>query len=236
MKGREHIYFGKTKIDFSIEYKERKSMTIQVHPDKSVKLIAPLDSKMDMIKAKVKKKASWIIKQQDFFLSFHPLTPRRKYISGETHLYLGRQYRLKVIEQEEEKVKLQGANIWVFTKSKSDTSRVKKLLNKWYTEKANLHFNILFKAIQPQFDKYKVAIPFLQIRWMTKRWGSCGIDGKILLNTELIKAPKVCIEYVVTHEMCHLVQADHSQKFFKVLEYHYPEWRKVKDRLERFMV
>lgn len=236
MSKKEHIVFGKTKIDFSVEYKERKSMTIQVHPDRSVKILAPVDSQMDKVKAKIKKKAPWILQQQDFFLSFHPLTPARKYISGETHLYLGRQYRLKVVEKKAESVKLQGANIWVFTPDKEDHEQVKKLLNNWYTEKANYHFKILFDQLKPTIEKYNSVKPFLKLRWMKKRWGSCSLQGKILLNTELIKAPKPCIEYVLVHELCHLIYPNHSQKFFRLLTYHLPEWRKVKDRLERVMV
>lgn len=232
----EHIVFGKTKIKFSIDYKERKSMTIQVHPDRSVKILAPVDSQMEKVKAKIKKKAPWIIQQQDFFLSFHPLTPARKYISGETHLYLGRQYRLKVVEQKETSVKLQGANIWIFTPSKKDTDQIKKQLNQWYTQKANHHFKILFEQLKPTIEKYHTTTPFLELRWMKKRWGSCSPQGKILLNTELIKAPKPCIEYVLIHELCHLIYPNHSRKFFGLLTYHLPEWRKVKDRLERVMV
>jgi len=231
-----HIIFGKTKIDFSIDFRERKTMTIQVHPDRAVKVLAPSDSSLESIKTKLKKKAPWIIQQQDFFLSFHPLTPDRKYISGETHLYLGRQYRLKVVEQNEESVKLQGANIWVFTSSKENKKRIKKLLNDWYTEKANHHFKILFHQLKPTIEKYNTVIPFLELRWMKKRWGSCSENGKILLNTELIKAPKPCIEYVLVHELCHLIHPNHSRKFFRLLSFHLPEWRKVKDRLERVMV
>jgi len=236
MSKNEHIVFGKTKIEFSIDYKERKSMTIQVHPDRSVKILAPVDSPLDKVKTKIKKKAPWIIKQQDFFLSFYPLTPPRQYISGETHLYLGRQYRLKVVEETEESVKLQGANIWVYTPSKKNRHQVEKLLKDWYTQKAHHHFTILFNQLKPTIEKYNTVKPFLAQRWMKKRWGSCSPQGKILLNTELIKAPKACIEYVLVHELCHLIYPNHSQKFFRLLTYQMPGWRKVKDRLERVMV
>jgi predicted metal-dependent hydrolase len=236
MSKNNYIQFGKSKIDFSLEFLERKSLGIQVHPDRSVKVLAPSDSSLEKVKEKLKAKAPWILKQQDFFLSFHPRTPKRKYISGETHLYLGRQYRLKVVEDSSESVKLQGGFIRVFTNDTSDKKRIKLLLNKWYTEKAKIHFNQLFEATRPLFVPYKTAAPYLSIRRMSKRWGSCGIDGKILLNTELIKAPKPCIEYVLAHEFCHLVHPNHSRAFFRLLGKVCPEWGEVKERLERGMV
>jgi len=87
------IQFGSRKIDYFIEYSNRKTLGIIVTPEMEVLVKAPNDSTLDKIKEKLIKKAPWIIKQQGFFLSFHPKTTKRKYISGETHLYMGRQYR-----------------------------------------------------------------------------------------------------------------------------------------------
>ena len=91
------IQFGSKQIDFHLEYSNRKSLGITVKPDLSVLVKAPVDTSLEKVKEKLRKKAPWIIRQQSFFLYFHPKTPARKYISGETHLYLGRQYRLKII-------------------------------------------------------------------------------------------------------------------------------------------
>jgi predicted metal-dependent hydrolase len=90
------IQFGSRTIDFRLEYSDRKSLGITVTPEMEVLVKAPADTSMEKVKEKIRKKAPWIIKQQSFFLSFQPKTPQRKYISGETHLYLGRQYRLQI--------------------------------------------------------------------------------------------------------------------------------------------
>ena len=86
------IAFGSRTIVFHLEYSDRKSLGITVTPEMEVLVKAPTDTPMEKVKEKIRKKAPWIIKQQSFFLSFQPKTPKRKYISGETHLYLGRQY------------------------------------------------------------------------------------------------------------------------------------------------
>ena len=104
----ETIQYGSKTIDFRLEYSARKSLGITVTPEMEVLVKAPTDTTMERVKEKIRKKAPWIIKQQSFFLSFQPKTPQRKYISGETHLYLGRQYRLLIHIDEEESVKLKG--------------------------------------------------------------------------------------------------------------------------------
>lgn len=232
----EQIQYGTSFIDYSLEFAERKTLGIKVHPDKSVQVIAPMNSSSEKIKEKVHKKASWILKQQDFFMSFHPLTPARKFVSGETHLYLGKQYRLKLIESDKESVKMGGGYIQISVKDKEDKERIEKLLKKWYKEKAMSHFNELFIETVPLSRVFYNGTPTLKYRWMDKRWGSCDENGTIHLNLELIKAPKSCIEYVIIHEMCHLVHLNHSRAFFELLEKVYPKWKVTKDKLEKIMV
>src|SRR5665213_3551179 len=103
-----NIQFGSRQIDFHWEYSNRKSLRITVTSDLDVLVKAPVNTSLKKIREKITRKAPWIIKQQSFFLSFHPKTPARKFISGETHLYLGRQYRLKIQIGNEESVKLKG--------------------------------------------------------------------------------------------------------------------------------
>ena len=233
----EHILkYGSTDISFTVTYSERETLGIQVHPDLKVKVIAPTDSSIDQITNKVRQKAPWIIKQQDYFISFHPKTPPRRYISGETHLYLGRQYRLRLIEDSHEAVQLIGGYINVHTTNATDTSRVKTLLEWWYNQKAQIHFPKLFEKAIQLYPIPTTKERTLKTKWMAKRWGSCTHDGTILLNIELIKTPKACIEYVIVHEFCHLAHMNHSKQFYKLLDKVYPEWKSTKMRLENIMV
>lgn len=234
MKG--NIKYGTSQIDYSLEFSDRKTLGIKVHPDKSVQVIAPVESTVDEVKEKVRTKASWILKQQDFFLSFHPLTPPRKYVSGETHLYLGKQHKLKVKESQTEGVKLSGGVLYVLTKDKADKNRIEKQIKAWYKQKAEIHFTELYEKNLVLANSFEKKPSSLKYRWMDKRWGSCDKEGGIHLNLELIKAPKRCIEYVLVHEFCHLAHHDHSNAFYKLLENRFPNWKETKSKLEKLMV
>jgi predicted metal-dependent hydrolase len=228
----EFIQFGSKKIEFRLEYSDRKSLGITVSPEMEVLVKAPADTTIEKVKEKIRQKAAWIIKQQSFFLSFQPKTPNRKYISGETHLYLGRQFLLQISIDKEESVKLKGKFIEVTTNEKS---RTKDLLNDWYLNHARTKFHAVAAPLIDKFKKYKVEPSSIVLREMPKRWGSCTPKGKIILNPELIKAPKGCIEYVIIHELCHLVHRDHSQRFIDLQTKEMKDWEKWKVRLEKIL-
>ena len=223
------IQYGSETISYAIEFTNRKSLGISVYPDRSTIVKAPEGSSIDKIEQKVRKKAAWILKQKDYFLSFEPRTTPRKYITGETHLYLGRQYQLKVIMDSNEFVKYTGRFIEVHV---INIDHVHALLNSWYLEKAKLWFPKIADPLIIRFKKYKVSPNNIEIKSMQYRWGSCSAKGRILLNNELIKAPKACIEYVIVHELCHLLHLDHNKAFFELQEKEFPEWKKWKQKLE----
>ena len=233
------IQFGSKKIDFSLEYSNRKSLGITVTPELSVLVKAPIDTSMEKVKEKLRKKAPWIIRQQSFFLSFHPKTPTRKFIGGETHLYLGRQYQLKIINYElgvmNECVRLNGGFLNVYT---NDKAKAKILVDNWYKEKAKDRLILIAKPLIEKFiSKYNLSfiIHNLSLKTMPTRWGSCTPKGKIILNPELIKAPKGCIEYVIIHELCHLIHHDHTQKFIDLQTKEMKDWVKWKTKLEKLL-
>lgn len=226
------IRFGSRTIDFRLEYSDRKTLGITVTPEMEVLVKAPANTSIKMVKEKIKKKAPWIIKQLSFFLSFQPKTPKRKYISGETHLYLGRQYRLQIKIGNEESVKLKGGFIEVTT---SEKSRAKDLLNEWYLKHARTKFHAIAQPLIEKFKKHKVEPSSIVLRDMPTRWGSCTPKGKIILNPELIKAPKGCIEYVIIHELCHLIYHDHTQKFIDLQSKEMKDWEKWKMKLEKLL-
>ncbi len=223
------IQFGSKQIDFHLEYSDRKSLGITVNPDLSVLVKAPDNTSIEKVKEKLRKKAPWIIRQQSFFLYFHPKTPARKFISGETHLYLGRQYRLKIIQNKLESVKLKGRYIQV---NASEKASVKQLVGDWYLQNAKSKFRTIAQPLIANFKKYNIEPSSIILRNMPTRWGSCTPKGKIILNPELIKAPRGCIEYVIIHELCHLVHHDHTQKFIDLQTKEMKDWEKWKMKLE----
>ncbi len=225
------IKFGSRTIDFNLKYRKRKSLGIKVHPDNQVEVLAPLDAKEEKVKERVKVKAAWILKQIDHFNTYKPSTPARRFIDGETHLYLGRQYRLKIVPDEVDVIKAYRGQLWIY--SQNPTPEVlQKQLDNWYKQRASVVFTELLEDVLPKFKRYKISTPALSIRTMSKRWGSCTPAGRIILNSELIKAPKGSIEYVIIHELCHLVHHNHTKAFQSLQSRILPDWRKWKDRLE----
>ena len=153
-------------------------------------------------------------------------------MSGENFRYLGRNYRLKVIESKDEGVKLQRGYLQIFVKDVSHDEKKQRLIKAWYTQKAKIHFQ---KAIEKYKPIVRQEIETVRIREMKTRWGSCNPSkGYINLNRKLIEKPTECIEYVVFHELAHLVHADHSAKFYNYLSLFMSDWEKWKERLERY--
>ena len=209
--------------------KDVKNITLKVRPNGEAILTTPKAASDEHIKFIIEKRAKWIAKKRTFFASFK--TPQKEYVSGEDFKYLGRSYRLKVVQSKEERVKLQRGYLELFVKDKSDIKRKENLIYEWYYEKAMLYF---FNILQ-EFNKIvKQDIKSVKIRQMKTRWGSCNpYKSYINLNIELIKKPRVCIEYVVFHELAHLLYHDHSKKFYDYLTLYMPDWQKRKEILER---
>lgn len=230
---RDHIQYGATLIDYVIEFAQRKTLSICVNPDSSVCLRAPIDATLEQIQQKVHKRASWILKQKRFFESFGTSTTKRQYISGESHLYLGRQYMLRVKESNVNAVHYQNNIIEIECRHKKDAGI---LLQTWYRQRANVKFQEYAQPIIEQFSIYGVKPQSLSIKKMDKRWGYCTIDGHITLNPRLICAPRCCIEYVITHELCHLIYRSHNKEFYALLTKEMPHWEKWKNKLERILM
>jgi hypothetical protein len=230
------VAFGGKDIPFELIRRNVKRLTITVHPDKQVTVVAPSDKSIDDIFIRVKKRAPWIAKQLDYFEQFQPLPLERKYVSGETHFYLGRQYRLKVIKDKSEAVKLIGRFIRAHVRDRGDTKRVRELLDNWYLDHARMIFRKHLDKRLGMARSLNVNVPNIIIRRLAKRWGSCTKSGNIVLNTDLVKTPLYCIEYVIMHELCHLRVPKHNQQFFRLMFRYMPDWQKRKARLDMFII
>lgn len=230
---KDYVEFGSKRIDYNVSYSPRKTIGITITPGMEVLVKAPENASPEKVKTVVFRKAPWILKQLDFFLGFYPKTPLKNFISGESHLYLGREYRLKVVNTGKNGIHFNGKQIIVYKKPKS-TAR--KILNAWYREKAKLKFAEIAEPWIQRFRKHQVEPKSVYLQDMPTRWGSCTPAGKIILNPELIKVPKACIEYVIVHELCHLVHKNHSNKFFELQKKEMPDWEKWKRKLESMLI
>lgn len=218
-----------TTHNIQIIKKDIKNIILKVKPSCEVILTIPITTDDEYINYILKKRKDWIDKKLEFFKSNNK--PQiKEYVSGESFEYLGKRYRLKVIEADEEQVKLQRGYIKIYIKNKNNFRKKEKLLNDWYMLKAKKYFE---KIINQYSHIINREIKIIRIRQMKTRWGSCNPSkGYINLNSELIKKPKDCIEYVVFHELAHLIHPNHSRSFYNYLDTYMPDWRIRKDILE----
>ena len=221
--------YGKNHYAASVERRERKTLAISVLPDCTIQAIAPLQTPDILIEERLRKRARWINRQLAYFAQFQPRTPERKFVSGETHLYLGRKYRLKLIPGETSSVKLKAGHFHITCKD-SDFSLTGKLLWRWYREKAEAKFDERLAYCLAKFKGHER--PELAIRQLKKRWGSLTPQGLLTLNLDLIRAPVECIDYVIIHELCHVEEPHHGNAFTSLLEQKLNGWQAKKHKLE----
>ena len=223
-------YAGKF-ITFQLHYANRRTMEIAVYPNGSVSVKAPLGTDKNLIEYRIHKRARWILRQIRYFSQFEPRTPPRLFIGGESHLYLGRKYRLKIRLSDTKNVVLKHGFFHISTVD-GKPEHIEQLLEHWYRGRADVYFPQVFDACWHHFLNNKVNKPLLKIRNMKTRWGSVSRKSGITLNLQLIKAPRECIEYVIIHELCHLLHANHGKEFYNLLEISLPDWEKRKHKLE----
>ena len=224
----EMIQLGE--ISIRVTKKEIKHVHLSVHPpDGRVTLTAPTATRLDVARAYVISRLGWIRQQQEKLKSQARETPR-KFIERESHSLWGRRHLLSVVRLDTKPfVVLDHKRIILTVRPGSDAAKRAEVIHEW--QKSLLHEVVpaLIRKWEPKL-KVKVAGYFLQ-RMKTK-WGSCNHrEGHIRLNTELVKKPKDLLEYVIVHEMVHLIEPTHSEQFMEILAKHYPTWREARAEL-----
>lgn len=210
----------------------KQKVIVKVHPDCRVVVAAPQEATDQDVLLAVQKRSRWIYEQLRDFHQLNKYVTPRQYVSGESHLYLGKQYVLKVHVEPNE---LQGIKL-LRGKLKASVRRynpeqVKDLLVNWYKLRAKDIFSRRLDVLLEQTLWVKEK-PQLRIFTMQTQWGSCSPKGRITLNPNLVKAPQECIDYVILHELCHLAEHNHSDRFYRLLSQVMPQWEGVKQRLD----
>jgi predicted metal-dependent hydrolase len=226
------VPYGSKAITFALEYSPRKTLAIEVHPDSSIIVKAPTDATIESIESKILHRAAWIAKQQRQFDRYAPPLPTPECVSGEGYRYLGRQYRLKLIESSSFKIRLWQGRLEVNTLTPFDREHVESSIANWFRDRAMTIFSERYQSCTKLVAPYAIEHDTgFELRTMSKRWGSCTPNGRIFLNPLLVSAPKDCIDYVIVHELCHLRFPNHSSNFYKLLETILPDWNSRKNYL-----
>ncbi len=226
-----------TSVPVVLEFKDRQRLSISVHADGSVTAMAPIDRSREDVLAHLARRRSWISRQRRYFERFQPSPTEKHYASGETHLYLGRQYRLRVRKADEKSIKLVGKYFHVDAPSVTDSEAIAAAMHQWYMIHADSLFRQRMDRCVETTPALRIEAPVnLRLRKMEKRWGSCSKAGTVTLNVDLVKTPLHCIDYVIMHELCHLRVHDHGPAFERLLGRCMPDWKTRKERLESIVI
>ena len=223
--------------NISIIRKNVKNINLRVTRKLDIYATASQKVPIDFIKDFIKNHKKWIHKKIQYFEQFITNANARNYESGESFLYLGKQYRLKVQESNINSGKFYQGYLYLLVTDRNDIKLKKAIMSNWYREKAEIHFQRSLNKYFPKIKKYGFQKPLLKIRKMSSRWGSCSYKtNKITINFDLIKAPKYCLDYIILHELVHMRFHYHNKKFYNFLTVLMPDWRLRKKLLDEQVI
>ena len=217
-------------ISIAVTRKDIKNVHLSVHPPEGrVTLAAPKETRLEVARAYAITRLSWIREQQEKLRGQARETPR-EFIERESHYLWGRRHLLTVIERDTKpSVTVDHKRITLSVRPGSDHAKRASIIHDWHKSLLHAFVPALISKWEPRLG-VQVTAYFLQ-RMKTK-WGSCNHKaGHIRLNTELVKKPRDLIEYVVVHEMLHLTEPTHSDRFISLLTEHFPTWREARAEL-----
>lgn len=208
-----------------------RSIAIHVEPDGRVVIDAPMQAADPDVRSAAIRRLAWINRRLMEIENRQKMLTPREYVSGETAVYLGRRYRLKVtISKGANQVRLRGGYLEVAVNDRSPEI-VRQELETWFQARAKELLPRRLAMMCGQL-KWVKTTPSLSIRRMSRQWGSCSPHGRIALNVDLVRAPRECIDYVLLHELIHLREHNHGPAFYRILERHLPDWKRIKTRLD----
>jgi predicted metal-dependent hydrolase len=223
-------------LSIDVVRKDIKNMHLAVYPPTGrVRIAVPLRINDEAVRLFAISKISWIRKNQRKFIAQDRQTPRQ-FKERESHYFQGKRYLLRIIEQDAPPKVVFKTKTYIDLYVRPDTTIEQRqtIINEWYRVE-------LKKLIQPIIDKWHsrigVTVDDWQVKQMKTKWGTCNIEKKrIWINLELAKKPLNCLEYIVVHEMIHLLERHHNDRFLALMESFLPQWKFYKEELNRFPV
>lgn len=223
-------------LSIDVVRKDIKNMHLAVYPPTGrVRIAAPLRINDEAVRLFAISKISWIRKNQRNFVAQDRQTPRQ-YKERESHYFQGKRYLLRIIEQDSPPKVIFKTKTYIdlYVRPNTAIEQRQAIINEWYRAE-------LKKLIQPIVDKWQsrigVTVDDWQVKQMKTKWGTCNIEKKrIWINLELAKKPVNCLEYIVVHEMIHLLERHHNDRFLALMESFLPQWKFYKEELNRFPV
>lgn len=222
-------------ISIEVERKNIKNIYLSVYPPAGkVRISAPIRMDIDTIRVYALSKLRWIKKQQVKFLGQDREVPP-EYLNRESHYYRGKRYLLKIVEIEgKPRIELKHSTLVLYIRPSTPPEKRQVIIDKWYRSQLKIALPELIAKWEKQLN---VKVHEFRIKKMKTKWGTCNTQAeRIWINLELAKKPPECLEYIVVHEMIHLLERKHNSRFTALMDEHLPKWRFCKEELNRLPV
>ncbi len=222
------------KIEYTLVRRSIKRVRLKVKRDLSIEVVANKSVPLSFIEDLIRNNINWILAQQEK-LSKLPPPANLNYLENEVVYFLGIPYKIKLVTSTKNYIELNDDSIcfYLISPYHDQTLFKEKLLDGWYREQGKKIFQTELKKIHPLLRAYNIEYPDVKLRKMKSCWGSCHYTKNfIVLNTNLVKYPIACIDYVILHELVHFIHPNHSKNFYYVLENLMPDWKVSKNQLK----
>jgi len=222
-----------TQVDVFIERKKIKNHYIKILPDLKVVACIPLNMDINLIYIFIEKNKKWIQKHLEKYKNIQKDNIKDNLLNGGIVKILDNQYIVYIYESNKNSIVIDGFNIYIYSIKSDDINYITKQYNNYLKEKSTEYFKESIKKFWPIFQKYNLAFPTLKVKAMTSKWGSCRpTSSQITLNLHLYKTSIQCIDYVVLHELTHLVHHGHKKRFYNFLEKYMPNYQEIEKQLD----
>lgn len=215
------------KLEYEVIYSKRRTIGITVERDRRVIIHAPHEARAEVISAAIDSKRSWIWEKLGDHRKYELQKTAKEFVAGETFLFLGQNFPLELVSDPRGEVCLNSGH---FELARTERISGKDLFKRWYLAEARKHITpraaSLAKAMGVEFKR-------ISMRDLKYRWGSCSLGGTLTFNWRIVQAPAVVIDYLIVHELAHVIEPNHSSEFWNIVAVHAPSWELAKDWLKR---
>ena len=208
----------------------RKTVLLEYDPSRGIILRTPFDFKESRVQEALQRKRRWIFRQRMNQETYSEMIRQNLLMTGGSYRFLGKSYRLKISEGSRNHCFMEGGRIHVLV-TNNNQENVRKILKQWIRKEANRWVPMLLEKISSKTRELKQMEIQYSIKRMALRWGSCSTAKKIYINPDLMHAPLACVEYVIAHELAHLIYLNHTDHFFRFLEKISPQWKIWREKL-----
>ena len=222
-------------LKYNIVFSRRRTISLIVSPEKGVIVRAPYRTSLKTIEKFVMEKSGWIRKNLEKHSELIRINHGKLYVDGEIHLFMGKEYYLRIRESVKPFVNQYDNYIEIGVDKINDIAKIKMLLERWYRQHAREHFVKKLNDILIRYKDFNFSPSKLAVKSLKSRWGSCTSKGRITISSELIKLDEKFTEYVIIHELCHLKHHNHGKDFYRLLEQLVPDYKAIRRELRKYL-